>query len=192
MGQQRLQGEASDGLRANLASIDSNPLNNTTTPQATASYTQAPVVSTCARFPLPRTRAKRASPHSAPRLACSCLPPLTPLLLHAMSLRGTPTSAESWLLSRVGETPQSSVGWFRAGVGFYNKKEFALAIDCMQRSTQIDPLNVRLEMSGRDRWYKDAKHMCSLHRWTPLYCTAVPQYNAFQIMARACIAVNRS
>jgi len=67
------------------------------------------------------------------------------------------SSAEAWLLSRVGETPSSSLGWFRAGVGFFNKREFHFAIDCLQKSVQIDPLN----------------------------------YNAFQIMARACIAVNR-
>lgn len=67
-------------------------------------------------------------------------------------------SAESWLLGRVGETPHTSLGWFRAGVGFYNKREFHFAIECFQRSVQLDPLN----------------------------------YNAFQIMARACIAVNRT
>jgi tetratricopeptide (TPR) repeat protein len=48
-------------------------------------------------------------------------------------------------------------GWFRAGVGFYNKKEFHFAIECFQRATDLDPLN----------------------------------YNAYQVMARACIAVNR-
>jgi len=67
-------------------------------------------------------------------------------------------SAESWLLGRVGETPHTSLGWFRAGVGFYNKREFHFAIECFKRSVQLDPLN----------------------------------YNAFQIMARACIAVNRT
>jgi tetratricopeptide (TPR) repeat protein len=74
-----------------------------------------------------------------------------------MTSRATYTSAEAWLQGRVGETPQTSLGWFRAGVGFYNKREFHFSIECFQRSVQLDPLN----------------------------------YNAFQIMARACIAVNR-
>jgi tetratricopeptide (TPR) repeat protein len=67
------------------------------------------------------------------------------------------SSAQDWLIGRIGETPNSSLGWFRAGVGFYNKKEFAFAIDCFQKSIRLDPLN----------------------------------YNAYQILARACIAVNR-
>lgn len=50
-----------------------------------------------------------------------------------------------------------STGWFRAGVGFYNKREFTYCIDCLQRAVAADPLN----------------------------------YNAYQILARACIAVNR-
>jgi tetratricopeptide (TPR) repeat protein len=66
-------------------------------------------------------------------------------------------SAQEWLMVRIGETPKTSLGWFRAGVGFYNKKEFTFSIECFQNSIKIDPLN----------------------------------YNAYQIMARACIAVNR-
>eukprot|EP00741_Cyanophora_paradoxa_P017849 tig00021035_g17238.t1 len=67
------------------------------------------------------------------------------------------TSAEQFMLLRVGLTPTTSLGWFRAGVGFYNKREYNFAIECFQKSVALDPLN----------------------------------YNAFQIMARACIAVNR-
>eukprot|EP00163_Fabomonas_tropica_P033413 TRINITY_DN876_c0_g1_i2.p1 TRINITY_DN876_c0_g1~~TRINITY_DN876_c0_g1_i2.p1 ORF type:complete len:218 (-),score=56.35 TRINITY_DN876_c0_g1_i2:68-721(-) len=67
------------------------------------------------------------------------------------------SSAEEWLLLKFSVVPNSSVGWFRAGVGFYNKKQFAWSIECFHRSVQLDPLN----------------------------------YNAYQIMARACIAVNR-
>ncbi|KAJ1564331.1 hypothetical protein HK096_008527, partial [Nowakowskiella sp. JEL0078] len=66
-------------------------------------------------------------------------------------------SSEEWLLLRVGTLPRNSLGWFRCGVGFYNKKEYTRAIECFEKSVQIDPLN----------------------------------YNAYQIMARACIAVNR-
>jgi predicted Zn-dependent protease len=65
--------------------------------------------------------------------------------------------AETWIRVKLGLVPKTSLGWFRAGVGFYNKKQFAFAIQCLQRSVKLDPHN----------------------------------YNAFQIMARACIAVNR-
>ncbi|KAI8813668.1 hypothetical protein BJ742DRAFT_439161 [Cladochytrium replicatum] len=67
------------------------------------------------------------------------------------------SSSEEWLLLRVGALPRNSLGWFRCGVGFYNKKDFTKAIECFEKSVQLDPLN----------------------------------YNAYQIMARACIAVNR-
>lgn len=66
-------------------------------------------------------------------------------------------TAERWLREKMGLAPKTSLGWFRAGVGFYNKQQHALAIDCFSRAVQLDPLN----------------------------------YNAFQVMARACIAVNR-
>lgn len=66
-------------------------------------------------------------------------------------------SAEDWLLLKVGTQPKTSLGWFRAGVGFYNKKQFVLAVECFEKSVALDPQN----------------------------------YNAYQIMARACIALNR-
>ena len=66
-------------------------------------------------------------------------------------------SAEDWLLLRVGILPKGSLGWFRAGVGFYNKKQYTFSIECFERAVAMDPLN----------------------------------FNAYQIMARACIAVNR-
>lgn len=44
----------------------------------------------------------------------------------------------------VGETPSTSLGWFRCGVGFYNKKEFNFAIECFQKSIELDPLNVSI------------------------------------------------
>jgi tetratricopeptide (TPR) repeat protein len=119
---------------------------------------------------------------------------------------GAPPSADAWLLSRVGETPTSSLGWFRAGVGFFNKREFHFAIDCFQRSVHLDPLNVS-KNSGRPA--KGATDLISPSLLTPLASTrslyvcvsalvrsfsllfCLLQYNAFQIMARACIAVNR-
>ena len=66
-------------------------------------------------------------------------------------------SAEAWIAMRVGISPKTSLGWFRAGVGFYNKKQFVYSIQCFEKAVELDPLN----------------------------------YNAYQIMARACIAVNR-
>lgn len=123
------------------------------------------------------------------------LPLLSPLALHTttMSTRGSYTTAESWLAGRVGEVPATSVGWFRAGVGFYNKREFQFSIECLQRSVMMDPLNVRIgetrdtvgpRGSSRDR--------AELTRRALVRCALLLQYNAFQIMARACIAVNRT
>jgi predicted TPR repeat methyltransferase len=51
---------------------------------------------------------------------------------------------EEWLLLRVGSVPRTSLGWFRCGVGFYNKKESTKAIQCFEKSVQLDPLNVFL------------------------------------------------
>eukprot|EP01136_Pigoraptor_vietnamica_P021385 Opistho-1_new@71457 len=70
---------------------------------------------------------------------------------------GAPQSVEAWLTAKVGTVPRNSLGWFRAGVGFYNKKEYVRAIECFEKAIHLDPMN----------------------------------YNAYQIMARACIAVNR-
>eukprot|EP00455_Lapot_gusevi_P040167 TRINITY_DN4532_c0_g3_i1.p1 TRINITY_DN4532_c0_g3~~TRINITY_DN4532_c0_g3_i1.p1 ORF type:complete len:112 (+),score=15.85 TRINITY_DN4532_c0_g3_i1:72-407(+) len=67
------------------------------------------------------------------------------------------STAEKWLRQRVGQVPKTALGWFRAGVGFYNKRHFEFAIECLQTSVRLDPMN----------------------------------YNAYQILARACIAVNR-
>jgi hypothetical protein len=73
-------------------------------------------------------------------------------------------TAEKWLRQRIGQVPKTAIGmltnkllcrmsfsspiwvtgWFRAGVGFYNKRQFELAIDCFQESVRIDPLNVQL------------------------------------------------
>ncbi|KAI9143609.1 hypothetical protein BKA69DRAFT_1026537 [Paraphysoderma sedebokerense] len=71
--------------------------------------------------------------------------------------KSTNSSAEEWILHRIGTVPRNSLGWFRCGVGFYNKKEYAKSIECFEKSIEFDPQN----------------------------------YNAYQIMARACIAVNR-
>jgi tetratricopeptide (TPR) repeat protein len=66
-------------------------------------------------------------------------------------------TAEEWLLEKVGTAPRNSIGWFRCGVGFYNKKEYLKSIECFEKSVKLDPMN----------------------------------YNSYQVMARACIALNR-
>ena len=51
------------------------------------------------------------------------------------------TSAETWLQSRTHTTPNTSTGWFRAGVGFYNKESYRYAVECFKNSLQLDPRN---------------------------------------------------
>ncbi|KAJ3256572.1 hypothetical protein HDU77_003096 [Chytriomyces hyalinus] len=53
-------------------------------------------------------------------------------------------SSEEWLLLRIGVVPRNSLGWFRCGVGFYNKKEYTKSIECFEKSVELDPMNVRL------------------------------------------------
>jgi hypothetical protein len=54
------------------------------------------------------------------------------------------TSAKEWLIARIGDTPQTALGWFRTGVAFYNKKEYNFAIECFQESIQLDDKNVTI------------------------------------------------
>jgi len=69
-----------------------------------------------------------------------------------------PVTADAFALPfHFPQLPSTSLGWFRAGVGFFNKKQYEHAIECLERAVALDPKN----------------------------------FNAFQIMARACIAVNR-
>eukprot|EP00002_Diphylleia_rotans_P011836 TRINITY_DN2329_c0_g1_i4.p1 TRINITY_DN2329_c0_g1~~TRINITY_DN2329_c0_g1_i4.p1 ORF type:complete len:118 (-),score=31.44 TRINITY_DN2329_c0_g1_i4:445-798(-) len=66
-------------------------------------------------------------------------------------------TAEEWILLKTGKLPTTTLGWFRAGVAFYNKGKYDKCIECMKKSVQLDSMN----------------------------------YNAYQVMARACIATNR-
>lgn len=50
-------------------------------------------------------------------------------------------SAEEWLRARVGRVPETSLGFFRAGVAFYNKGMHSLAAECLDRSVAMDPQN---------------------------------------------------
>jgi hypothetical protein len=95
---------------------------------------------------------------------------------------GAPPSADAWLLSRVGETPTSSLGWFRAGVGFFNKREFHFAIDCFQRSVHIDPLNVS-KNSGRPA--KGATDLISPSLLTPPASTRSPMSTSALVFVRS-------
>lgn len=67
---------------------------------------------------------------------------------HSSNPSATNSSSEEWLLLRVGSVPRNSLGWFRCGVGFYNKKEYIKAIECFEKSVQLDPMNVNLDDSG--------------------------------------------
>ena len=49
--------------------------------------------------------------------------------------------AETWLRTLTGTIPQTSVGWFRAGVGFYRKRYHNPAVTCLEKATTMDPLN---------------------------------------------------
>jgi hypothetical protein len=51
------------------------------------------------------------------------------------------SNLKSPLLQKV---PNSSLGWFRAGVGFHNKAKHNFAIECFEKAVEIDPKNVLL------------------------------------------------
>ena len=70
---------------------------------------------------------------------------------------GALVDAKSWIELKVGRTPTTSVGWFRSGVGFFNKRWYTPSIQCLQKAVEMDPLN----------------------------------YNAFQVLARAYLHLNR-
>ena len=50
-------------------------------------------------------------------------------------------NAEAFLKHLTGTVPSTSVGWFRAGVGFYRKRWQAPAVQCLERAVTIDPMN---------------------------------------------------
>jgi len=66
---------------------------------------------------------------------------LSSITIHQMS-----QSVHDFLLLRIGSEPKTSTGWFRAGVGFYNKKQFGWSIECFEKAVEIDPMNVRLQI----------------------------------------------
>ena len=55
---------------------------------------------------------------------------------------------EEWLMMRVGFLPRNSLGYFRAGIGFYNKKEYIKAIECFQKSVELDKMNVKYRLTA--------------------------------------------
>ena len=50
-------------------------------------------------------------------------------------------SVDQWIKERVGMLPKTSLGWFRSGVGFFNKKHYVFAIECLEKAVELDPLN---------------------------------------------------
>lgn len=56
-------------------------------------------------------------------------------------------SVHDFLLLRIGSEPKTSTGWFRAGVGFYNKKQFGWSIECFEKAVEADPMNVSTGIS---------------------------------------------
>jgi tetratricopeptide (TPR) repeat protein len=58
-----------------------------------------------------------------------------------MSSSSSSLSVRVWFLSHFSSVPSSSLGWYRAGVGFYNKLQFHFAVECFHESVELDPLN---------------------------------------------------
>ena len=49
--------------------------------------------------------------------------------------------AEVWLRKLTGTVPQTSTGWFRAGVGFYRKRFHNPAVTCLEKAVAMDEIN---------------------------------------------------
>lgn len=52
------------------------------------------------------------------------------------------STVKDWLMQQSnGLLPNTSIGWFRAGIGFYNKKFFGASIICLRYALEMDPRN---------------------------------------------------
>ena len=49
--------------------------------------------------------------------------------------------AEAFLRKLTGTIPQTSIGWFRAGVGFFRKRYHSPACTCLEKAVALDPMN---------------------------------------------------
>jgi hypothetical protein len=49
--------------------------------------------------------------------------------------------AEAFLRKLTGTIPQTSIGWFRAGVGFFRKRYHSPAVQCLEKAVALDPMN---------------------------------------------------
>ena len=49
--------------------------------------------------------------------------------------------AEAFLRKLTGTIPQTSIGWFRAGVGFFRKRYHSPAVTCLEKAVALDPMN---------------------------------------------------
>ena len=70
----------------------------------------------------------------------------------------------AWLKEKSkGLLPQNSVGWFRAGVGFYNmKKYYAPAIICLRTALELDPNNYNAQQVLRRAYLRVNKRQEAL------------------------------
>ena len=57
-----------------------------------------------------------------------------------MHERRTLINAEVWLRKLTGTVPQTSTGWFRAGVGFYRKRFHNPAVTCLEKAVAMDEI----------------------------------------------------
>jgi tetratricopeptide (TPR) repeat protein len=81
---------------------------------------------------------------------------------------------QSWLKEKSnGLLPKTSIGWFRCGVGFYNKKMYyGPAIICLRIALELDPNNFNaqqvlgrayLRVNKRDEALESLKRSVQLH-----------------------------
>lgn len=50
-------------------------------------------------------------------------------------------TAAGWLKERLGRVPDSSLGYFRAGVAFYTRRRYAFAAEMLERAVAMDAQN---------------------------------------------------
>jgi len=57
---------------------------------------------------------------------------------------------DKFLQSEVGLVPNTTTGWFRAGVAFYNKSEFFYCLQCLSKAEELDKTNFNVyQLSAR-------------------------------------------
>src|SRR6202012_3399926 len=51
------------------------------------------------------------------------------------------SNVSDYLMYSIHMLPTTSVGWLRAGIGFYNSGDHNFALDCFNESIKLDPMN---------------------------------------------------